>query len=174
MNQGAPFSFDEILFIARGIADALAAIHDTGAKHLGVNPNNAFLMKDGQPMLADFGLSQQHQIASGMMSPNTIMRLAPHYISPEQIKSLRTVDHRTDQYSFGALLYKLVTGKAPFAADSTVKLIQAVVSEDPISPDKLRTDTPAALTAIVMRLLSKDPTARYEQTTDLCLALNQV
>jgi TolB-like protein/Tfp pilus assembly protein PilF len=137
---------------------------------------------DGFPKILDFGLAKVEQPAADDGSDiatvtratraGAILGTAP-YMSPEQAAG-RPVDHRSDQFAFGSMLYEMATGKRPFKKDTVPQTLAAVIQDDPKPIRKVNYALPVELSAIVERCLAKDPAARYESTADLAAELKTV
>ena len=162
---------------AMDIADALATAHDQGVVHRDLKPANVMVTKSGVKLL-DFGLAQLRGIAPTQASPATqsfetsagmVFGTIP-YMAPEQLRGEET-DARTDLFAFGVLLHEMLTGRRPFAADSSAGLIAAILEHDPPPVRAPETRVPAGLDAIVRRCLAKNPDQRWQTARDLWSAL---
>jgi serine/threonine-protein kinase len=156
--------------------DAMAEAHRLGIVHRDLKPANLFLTQapDGSPVVKvlDFGISKSSIDGSqqGLTNPAALMG-SPLYMSPEQMRSARDVDHRTDIWSLGAVLYELCAGQPPFSADSIPALIAAIMSDPPGSLRDRRPELPEGLVAIILRCLEKDRTMRFNDVGELAAAL---
>ena len=177
--QSAPRSRREILELLLGIADGLAAAHDAGILHRDIKPYNILVMQSGYAKLADFGLARltADADASGESVTTTYLRTEPGlvvgtigYMSPEQVSG-KQLDARSDIFSFGIVLYELLTGRRPFQGPSAVAVMHAIASEP---APALPRDVPDALRAVVERALEKDPARRYQTMRDLAADLRRV
>lgn len=161
--------------------NALAEAHDLGIIHRDLKPANLFLThrKDGSSCIKvlDFGISKvlAGESAEGEveMTGTREMMGSPLYMSPEQAKSARDVDVRADIWSLGAILYKLLTGKAPIPGQTVAEVSYSLLDEKtPVRPpSELRTDLPRQLEACILRCLDKVIQRRYGRVTDLMVAL---
>jgi serine/threonine-protein kinase len=145
--------------IASSAALGLHYAHERGLIHRDVKPANIMISNEGQVKVTDFGIARA-------MNAETVTQTAAvfgtaAYIAPEQAQGL-PVDARTDVYSLGVVLYEMLTGRQPFSADSAVALAYKHVSEDPVRPTQLNPEIPAALEAVVMRAMAKNPDNRYQ------------
>ncbi|MEZ4365735.1 MAG: protein kinase [Kofleriaceae bacterium] len=151
---------------------ALAEAHAIGIVHRDIKPANLFLTRRGDdtPLvkLFDFGISKSAQLTDLKLTQTQSVLGTPAYMSPEQMRSAKNVDHRTDIWSIGSVLYEAVAGRRPFEAESFSEMVVMVVS-DPPSP--LPADVPAPLAAIITRCLAKQPAARFANVAELGRAL---
>jgi serine/threonine-protein kinase len=156
---------------------AMSAAHGLGIVHRDLKPSNLFLTRrsDGSPVVKvlDFGISKvvaRDKSEPGLTKTATPMG-TPYYMSPEQLRSAKDVDHRTDIWALGVILFELFTRMPPFQAESMPQLVAAVLTEPPMALDKLCPDLPAELRAVVNRCLEKDPARRYQSVAELAHAL---
>lgn len=160
--------------------NALIEAHELGIIHRDLKPANLFLThrKDGSPCIKvlDFGISkvlaEGGQNADVEMTGTCEMMGSPLYMSPEQAKSARDVDARTDIWALGAILYKLLTGKAPFMGQSMAEISFALAESTSVRPpSEIRRDIPRALDACILRCLEKNIHRRYRRVSELMVAL---
>ncbi len=167
-----------LLDIAIQIAAGLAAAHAGGITHRDLKPENVMVQPDGQVKILDFGLAKPATSDSGADDDETrtahgILVGTLAYMSPEQALG-REVDYRSDQFSFGAMLYEMATGKTPFRREDRISTLSAIVKEEPPSVGSLSPATPPPLRWIVERCLAKEPERRYTATADMCQQLRDV
>ncbi|HET9158904.1 MAG TPA: WD40 repeat domain-containing serine/threonine protein kinase, partial [Myxococcaceae bacterium] len=177
-----PLSLREALEIATQLAAGLAAAHEHGIAHRDLKPENVFLTRDGRAKLLDFGIAKameaaREPVSHGLMdatlgpsSPGTQAGTvfgSPGYMSPEQVRG-DGADVRSDFFSFGALLYELLSAKRAFPG-SAAESAQAILHAQP--PD-LPADVPEPLVQVVQRCLEKDPARRYHSASDLAFQLD--
>jgi len=156
--------------------EAIASAHGAGVVHRDLKPPNLFVTSaaDGTPTLKvlDFGISKLTEPgASGSLTQTQVAMGSPFYMSPEQIRSTREVDGRTDIWALGVVLYELLTGAVPFESDSMPALCALVLESEPTALSRHRPDVPPALEAVVAKCLAKDVTKRYQNVAELALAL---
>lgn len=161
----------QALRLAIQVAEALEHVHARGLVHRDLKPDNLLVDARGKTRLLDFGVAQElGQMDTGELG-SIIGTLA--YASPEQVAG-REVDHRTDLYSFGIILYEVLTGARPFTAEHVAAYIIKHITEIPVPPAERQPGIPLELSAVVMRLLEKQPQARYRSATELAAALRDV
>ncbi|HEY7863521.1 MAG TPA: serine/threonine-protein kinase, partial [Thermoanaerobaculia bacterium] len=170
-----PLPIKKLLATAATLADGLARAHEAGIVHRDLKPENVILTRDGHPKILDFGLAKMADPVSEQQSsaPTRTSGGSPTgtglvlgtvgYMSPEQASG-KLVDFRSDQFSFGAMLYEMATGQRPFRRDSPAETLTAIIREE---PEPLPADCPAPLSWIIERCLAKDPEERYSSTRDL-------
>lgn len=159
LNQGT-LSTQEMIRIASHVAAGLDHAHKQGVLHRDIKPSNILLTPGGGVFIADFGLARITQSGESTLSQDMIMG-TPQYISPEQAKGTVDLDGRTDIYSFGIILYEMVTGRVPFAADTGYSVIHAQIFDAPPLPSSLNDKISPALELVLLKVLSKDPADRY-------------
>ncbi|MEY2451490.1 MAG: eukaryotic-like serine/threonine-protein kinase [Acidimicrobiaceae bacterium] len=153
--------------VASDIAAALGFAHRNGVVHRDVKPGNVLISPSGQVKVADFGIARAlgADPDSNLTQAGSVMGTAT-YFAPEQAQGL-PLDPRSDLYSLGVVLYEMVTGRAPFSGESPVAIAYKHVQEQPAPPRHLNTNVPTDLEAIILKLLSKNPQARYPSADDL-------
>ncbi|MGO8875971.1 MAG: Stk1 family PASTA domain-containing Ser/Thr kinase [Acidimicrobiales bacterium] len=165
IRSQAPLPALRAAAIGADIAKALSYAHRHGVVHRDVKPGNVLITRDGQVKVADFGIARAVGSDDSVTQTGLVMGTAT-YFSPEQAQGLG-VDGRSDVYSLGVVLYEMVTGRAPFLADTPVAIAYKHVSEAPVPPRELEPRLAPALEAVIMRALAKNPADRYATAEDL-------
>ena len=150
------------------MCEALAFAHAHGIVHRDVKPANIMVTPDGGVKVMDFGIA--HAVTDDSLTKTAMILGTANYLSPEQAEG-RPLDARSDLYSLGAVLYEAVTGRPPFEGNTPVAVAAKHVLESPVPPGRWRPDLPAALEAVVMRVLEKDPGARFASAGEMAEAL---
>jgi serine/threonine protein kinase/cytochrome c-type biogenesis protein CcmH/NrfG len=178
LTQAIPeggFHLPQLLTIAIGIAEALAAAHNKGIIHRDLKPGNIMLNDELRVKVLDFGLakfnrnesvSDSSQIETRMQTGEGVVVGTVPYMSPEQLRGAE-LDHRTDIFSFGIILYEMATGKRPFCEASTAELISAILKDVPPPINEIRIELPRDLGRLVDRCLEKDPERRIQTAKDV-------
>jgi serine/threonine protein kinase len=185
--EGGPLGVRKALDYALQMARGLAAAHDRGVVHRDVKPDNVFVTTDGVVKLLDFGLAKQLPVAPGESnadlptvhtSPHTVLGTAG-YMSPEQVRA-QPVDRRSDIFSFGCVLYEMVSGRRAFMRDTTVETMTAILKDDPpgfetmARPGSSAASVPPSLSRLVLHCLEKDPNDRFQNARDLAFDLQSL
>jgi serine/threonine protein kinase len=170
--QQAALPLPTILRIMNGVAAALDYAHQEGVLHRDVKPSNIILSEDLTPYVTDFGLARIAQIGETTLSAD-VMLGTPQYISPEQARGEKQLDHHTDLYSFGIVLYELLVGRVPFSADSAYATIHEQIYVAPPLPSEFNAEITPAVEAVLLKSLEKDPRQRYHTARELMQALEE-
>jgi eukaryotic-like serine/threonine-protein kinase len=178
----------DTLRYALQIVDALSKAHAAGIVHRDLKPANVMVTEDGVVKLLDFGLAKLDEPASSIAESECTetVRLGPEfqsaegtvvgtiaYMAPEQAEG-KKVDARADGFSFGALLYEMVTGRRAFTGDSSASTLAAVIKTDPKPPSQIVADVPRDLEKIILRCLRKDAARRFQSTSDIKVELEDL
>lgn len=169
MAQGS-LPLDEALDIAAQVASGLAAAHARGIVHRDVKPGNIMVLPGGLAKIMDFGIARV--ASSGLRTQSGTMMGSPKYMSPEQVGG-HAVDHRSDIFSLGSMLYEMVTGAPAFAAPNLGQLLSAIMHGMPPPASSVRPGVPAAVEQVIARALQKNPQARYQDAGDMAREIAQ-
>jgi serine/threonine protein kinase/Tol biopolymer transport system component len=173
-----PRSWEDVAELLTGVADGLATAHQAGILHRDIKPDNILVTASGYAKLADFGLAK----LEGDFQPADVTRTVTEeltrqgmivgtiaYMSPEQAAG-KTLDARSDMFSFGVVLYEMLAGHRPFTAATNLELLQTVIHG---TPAPLTDDIPEPLRVLVSRALEKDPANRYSSMREMVMALRR-
>jgi serine/threonine protein kinase len=165
------------------IACGLAAAHEKGIVHRDLKPENIFITKDQRAKILDFGLAKLTQVDAATLDGDAVtLEVHTHpgqvlgtvgYMSPEQVRG-KTVDHRTDIFAFGAVLYEMVTGNRAFQRPTSPETMTAILNEEPPDISQSMPGTPPGLLRVIRRCLEKDPERRFQSASDLAFALESL
>jgi tRNA A-37 threonylcarbamoyl transferase component Bud32 len=175
LRAGGALPPAEVLRLGRQIASGLSAAHERGLVHRDVKPGNIWIEPDsGRAKLLDFGLARgmvpDHAAEEEPLTELGTIIGTPAYLAPEQARG-QVVDGRADLFSLGCVLYRMCTGRQPFAGDDPVALILSIATETPPSPASIDPSIPRSLSELIMQLLAKDPKKRPTSAAYVALRL---
>ena len=161
VSDGRPLAARRAAEILRTLADAVHYAHQRGILHRDLKPSNVLIDEQGRPRITDFGLAKRLDDETGVTLTGQMLG-SPNYASPEQIACREAeVGPASDVYGLGALLYHLVTGRAPFAASTPAQTLRLVLETDPPQPRLLNPGLPRDLDTVCLKCLAKEPARRY-------------
>jgi serine/threonine protein kinase len=163
-----PLSLEEAESILAQIADALDFAHRHGLIHRDIKPANILFTDDGRPKVTDFGIARASD--GTHLTRTGVLMGTPEYMAPEQAEG-RPVDHRTDLYALGVVLYQMLTGRAPFQGTTPHATLHAVIYEPPPPPRQIAPGLPSAVEAVVLKAIAKQPERRFQRGADMAAAL---
>ena len=162
MAEQRVLTVDKIITLSRQICAGLDYAHSHGVIHRDVKPANMMITSDGTVKIMDFGIAKA---GGGMTSTGQVLG-TPNYMSPEQVKG-RILDGRSDLFSFGVMVYEMITGEKPFMGQNITTIIYKIVNENPISPRELDVTVHPGLSAVITKALAKSPDERYQSGAEL-------
>ncbi len=162
--EKGPLLVNEAIDIAIQIADGLHAAHEKGIVHRDIKSSNIFITSKGQVKVMDFGLARSAGMTQLTRTGITVGTVP--FMSPEQVRGDQ-VDHQTDIWSFGVVLYEMITGRMPFRGGYNEAILYQILNEDPEPISNLRPDIPVELERIVMKAMHKEPGERYQEIDEI-------
>ncbi len=166
LKREHPLPLDRALKFSRQLCDALEAAHHEGVVHRDFKPHNVLVGNTDQVFVSDFGLATSFETAKMGMTRSGAFVGTPRYMSPEQVEGGK-IDHRSDLYSLGLVMYEMVTGEVPFAGESTWQVMYQRVKEKPKNPKAIKPDLPDWVARVVMHCLERDPALRYQSASEI-------
>ena len=172
---GEPFKLEQAFSISRQVAEAVSAAHKKGVVHRDLKPGNIKITPDGRVKVLDFGLAKI-SVSEGMSSETSVTQAGhiigtPAYMSPEQARGKDT-DHRTDIWSFGCIMYQMLTAKLPFEGETATDTLARIIEREP-DWELLPQEIPANIRALLRRCLEKDPRRRLRDIGDAAIEIKE-
>jgi serine/threonine protein kinase len=176
-----PLKSEEIIEVAGQVADALDAACSKGITHRDIKPGNIMITGRGQVKVLDFGLARVAGVATGTGAESTTLVKTDsgallgtvQYMSPEQALGQK-VDHRSDIFSLGIVMYEMATGRAPFAGSNAAEILDRIVHAQPEAIARFNYETPPELERIIRKCLEKDPGSRYQSARETLIDLKSL
>jgi len=169
VTENQSLTIGEKLDVAFQVAEGLAYAHEQGVVHRDIKPSNIMVLRGNHVKIADFGIARME---SALWLTQTGKNVGtPLYMSPEQIQS-HPIDARTDIFSFGVVLYQMLTGRLPFSGDNINSVWYQIVNEEPKKPSLINPEVPEMLDRIVAKCLAKKPEDRYLNANELAADLH--
>jgi serine/threonine protein kinase len=170
MIQSQQVRLGPIVNVITQVCDALSAIHDNGYVHRDIKPSNVMVNARGHVTLLDFGVLRSFARNSDLTHTGTVVG-TPYYMAPEQARDSRKVDHRSDLYSLGVILYEVMTGRLPFDSPEPFDVILKHVTEAPPPPALINPKVTAEVSAVILRALEKSQANRFQTAAEFKRAL---
>ncbi|MEV5600061.1 protein kinase [Streptomyces sp. NPDC052299] len=157
---------EQALIIVSGVLEALAYSHQHGIVHRDIKPANVIITNSGAVKVMDFGIARALHGAQSTMTQTGMVMGTPQYLSPEQALG-KAVDHRSDLYATGCLLYELLALRPPFTGETPLSVVYQHVQDTPVPPSNILDSVPPELDGLVMRSLAKDPDDRFQSAEEM-------
>jgi eukaryotic-like serine/threonine-protein kinase len=171
-TENGTLPLDTALQLTQELAEALDYAHAQGIVHRDVKPSNIIVAEDGHPKIADFGIAKLLN-ALDLAQTGRTARGTPAYMSPEQLRG-DPVDGRSDLFSLGVILYRLLTGHRPFQGNSVLTISFKVVNRDPLRATAFNSELPPELDYVIARAIAKEPSQRYQTGIEMALDLQDL
>ncbi len=168
--KSGPLPLSEIISISYQIGEGLEASHKAGVVHRDIKSQNIMITNDGKIKIMDFGLAKikdGDQVTKVGATVGTVS-----YMAPEQMQG-GNVDARADIFSFGVIMFELLTGRMPFRGEHEAAIMYSIQNEEPLSIQDLRPDAPPSIVKVILKMLEKDPQRRYKGASDFISDLNK-
>lgn len=171
ISQAGQLTVSKSISIAKQVCEGLAEAHRLGVIHRDLKPSNIMIDNEGSARIMDFGIA--HTKKTKRITDSGIIVGTPEYMSPEQVEA-RELDHRSDIYSFGIILYEMLTGKVPFEGETPISVAVKHLTSSPPQPMELNRGIPVNINRIIMKCLEKDRTGRYQSVDELLSEISNI
>lgn len=171
MTRIGKFTIEKTVSIAKQICEGLAEAHESGIVHRDLKPQNIMIDNKGNVRIMDFGIARS--LYSKRITRTGVSVGTPLYMSPEQADSIG-IDQRSDIYSFGIILYEMLTGQVPFEGDTPTSIAFKHKYEKPKNPKELNPNIPEVFNNLVLKCIEKDPNTRYQSAEEVLLELDRI
>lgn len=168
--RSGPLSMEKTMDIALQVSSALGYAHDKGIVHRDIKPSNIILTDEGSVKLTDFGIARAEDQNAAQQTQTGVILGTPFYMSPEQVMG-RRVDGRSDLFSMGVILYELIVGRKPFMGDHFTAIFRAITEDIPVAPLQIDASISRSISDLIMKMLSKNPDARFQTGEEISRAL---
>ena len=160
-----------LLSVGKQICDGLAEAHSLGVVHRDLKPQNIMIDKGGNAKIMDFGIARS--LREKGITGTSVMIGTPEYMSPEQAEA-KEVDHRSDIYSLGIILYEMAIGRVPFEGETALSIAMKHKGETPKNPKQFNPHVPDDLSGVILKCLEKDKAKRYQSAADVRAELDRI
>ena len=171
INYSGKLTYNTAIKIAMQIAKALDCAHRNNIIHRDIKPQNILVTESGEVKVTDFGIAKSTD--SKTITNTTSIIGSAHYLSPEQAKGTY-IDFRSDIYSFGIVLYEMVTGRLPFEGESPVTVALKHLQEEPVPPKNINSTIPDSLNKLILKAIEKEPIRRYQNAKEIIQDLQKI
>jgi len=171
IRQTGHLTVSKALSIAKQVCEGLVEAHKLGVVHRDLKPSNVMIDKDGNARIMDFGIA--HTIKTEKVTDSVTIIGTPEYMSPEQVEA-REIDPRSDIYSFGIILYEMLTGKVPFEGETPISVAVKHLTASPQQPIEINREIPANINRIIMKCMEKDRATRYQGAKELLSEITKI
>ncbi len=173
LKKQSKLNTEQAIVTIQGVASALCIAAEHGIVHRDIKPDNIMFTRRGGIKLADLGIAKKDDEEDNLTKTNVMMG-TPAYLSPEQVENPKTVDIRSDIYSLGATFYEMLTGQTPYPGKTSYDILRKIFSDPVPDPRSITPEIPEEISAVVMKMLAKDPGKRYQTPIEFLNALNEI